>query len=248
MDNNLIFDIGMNHGEDTEYYLCKGFHVIAVECNPNLVDEVSARLAPYIRSKQLVICPVGIAKDAGYMEFYINLDNDHLSSFVKELATKDGSLSNVLNVQCITLREVLEDFAKGRVPRYMKIDIDGACDSVLNELALWKEKPKFVSVEEYGLQTIHDLKMLGYDRFSIYRQRLKFDSPPKPPREGEYCGRSFSGKDSGLFGLELPGPWLNARDSAMIFETFVRRPDGHYVGPEHEWYDIHATKVEFLEV
>ena len=50
MDNNLIFDIGMNHGEDSEFYLCKGFHVIAIECNPNLVDDVSARLAPYIKS------------------------------------------------------------------------------------------------------------------------------------------------------------------------------------------------------
>ena len=32
----LIFDIGMNNGNDTDFYLAKGFHVVAVEANPFL--------------------------------------------------------------------------------------------------------------------------------------------------------------------------------------------------------------------
>ena len=34
---NLIFDIGMHIGQDTEFYLKKGFCVVAVEANPKLV-------------------------------------------------------------------------------------------------------------------------------------------------------------------------------------------------------------------
>jgi hypothetical protein len=32
--DNLIFDIGMNVCEDTDFYLEKGFRVVAVEANP----------------------------------------------------------------------------------------------------------------------------------------------------------------------------------------------------------------------
>ena len=39
MIEDLIYDIGMNHGEDTAYYLSKGFRVIAIEANPGLTDE-----------------------------------------------------------------------------------------------------------------------------------------------------------------------------------------------------------------
>ena len=37
-DPNLIYDVGLHLGEDTEYYLKKGFRVIAFEANPELVD------------------------------------------------------------------------------------------------------------------------------------------------------------------------------------------------------------------
>ena len=34
MQKDLIYDIGMHNGENTEYYLKRGFRVIAVEANP----------------------------------------------------------------------------------------------------------------------------------------------------------------------------------------------------------------------
>jgi hypothetical protein len=33
---DLIFDIGAHRGEDTEYYLRRGFRVVAVECEPSI--------------------------------------------------------------------------------------------------------------------------------------------------------------------------------------------------------------------
>ena len=35
---DLIYDVGMHKGEDTEFYLRKGFRVIAIEADPDLVS------------------------------------------------------------------------------------------------------------------------------------------------------------------------------------------------------------------
>jgi hypothetical protein len=43
MIGNLIYDIGMNNGDDTAYYLQRGFRVIAVEANPALVSQAIQR-------------------------------------------------------------------------------------------------------------------------------------------------------------------------------------------------------------
>lgn len=36
---DLIFDIGMHIGQDTRHYLNKGFNVLAIEANPELVQQ-----------------------------------------------------------------------------------------------------------------------------------------------------------------------------------------------------------------
>ena len=65
MDTKLIFDIGMHHGLDTEFYLLKGFRVVAVEANPLLVRNAQERFANYLRSEQLVIVNLGIMNNPG---------------------------------------------------------------------------------------------------------------------------------------------------------------------------------------
>lgn len=40
---DLIFDIGMHNGDDSDYYLKKGFRVIAIEANPTLCALGAAR-------------------------------------------------------------------------------------------------------------------------------------------------------------------------------------------------------------
>lgn len=47
---DLIFDLGMHHGHDSEYYLKKGFRVVAVEANPLLARKASEWLADWIRA------------------------------------------------------------------------------------------------------------------------------------------------------------------------------------------------------
>jgi 16S rRNA A1518/A1519 N6-dimethyltransferase RsmA/KsgA/DIM1 with predicted DNA glycosylase/AP lyase activity len=39
---DLIYDVGMHHGEDTEFYLRKGFRVVAFEADPDKGQALSA--------------------------------------------------------------------------------------------------------------------------------------------------------------------------------------------------------------
>ncbi len=52
---NLIYDVGMHKGEDTLFYLKKGYNVIAFEANPDLVAECRVKFADEIKNNQLVI-------------------------------------------------------------------------------------------------------------------------------------------------------------------------------------------------
>lgn len=44
-NTRIVFDVGMNNGDDSAYYLSKGYRVIAVEANPALVEKARIRFA-----------------------------------------------------------------------------------------------------------------------------------------------------------------------------------------------------------
>jgi 16S rRNA A1518/A1519 N6-dimethyltransferase RsmA/KsgA/DIM1 with predicted DNA glycosylase/AP lyase activity len=52
---NLIFDIGLHQGEDTEFYLEKGFEVVAFEADPVLADQCRRKFSDQIADQRLVI-------------------------------------------------------------------------------------------------------------------------------------------------------------------------------------------------
>ena len=39
MNNNLIFDFGFHNGDDSDFYLRKGYNIVAIEANPELVNK-----------------------------------------------------------------------------------------------------------------------------------------------------------------------------------------------------------------
>ena len=47
--SNLIYDVGMNKGEETDFYLKKGFRVIGFEANPNLTESCRKRIKLAVR-------------------------------------------------------------------------------------------------------------------------------------------------------------------------------------------------------
>jgi len=182
---------------------------------------------------------VGVWPVPSKLDFYVNLDNDHWSSFDPAYGCRNGTRFEVVEIQCLTALEILRRFG---VPRYMKIDVEGADKHIIAELDRAAERPRFVSVEEYGVGCLDALRGTGYSKFKIVPQRDKsIMVPPNPSSEGIYVPRTFDGTDSGLFGSELPGEWMAFAEAREIFLTRVRNEAFEYVGPEHEWHDVHAT-------
>ena len=43
MDPKLVYDVGVHNGNDTAYYLHKGFRVVGVEANPVAAEQIRKR-------------------------------------------------------------------------------------------------------------------------------------------------------------------------------------------------------------
>ncbi|MCF6272154.1 MAG: hypothetical protein L3J37_03045 [Rhodobacteraceae bacterium] len=86
MDRNLIFDLGFHNGSDTRFYLGKGFRVIALEANPDLVEKGAQDFQKEIESGQLTLVNRAITAQtgAGPVSFYVNDEKDDWSSTRKD--------------------------------------------------------------------------------------------------------------------------------------------------------------------
>jgi len=50
---HIIFDVGMNNGDDSAHYLSKGYQVVAIEANPILVERARARFQKEIAASSI---------------------------------------------------------------------------------------------------------------------------------------------------------------------------------------------------
>jgi FkbM family methyltransferase len=236
---DLIFDIGVNHGEDSEFYTAKGFRVVGVEADPILAERSRQALHRQIASGQMILENVGLMPEPGVAPFYRNLLCDHWSSFIESYGCRNGTPFEVVEVPCVTLGQLI---AKYGCPYYMKIDVEGADSLALDQLETLPERPVFISIEEFGEASLEALHRLGYNMFSLRTQLDKsWCTPPKPALEGVYAERAFTQRDSGLFGLELPGWMPLDKARKRFFEKVRDKTTGAFLPTGGEWYDIHAT-------
>ena len=265
--DSLIFDLGMHKGEDTDFYLAKGFNVIAVEANPDLCDEVARRLSFDIESGRLTIVNAAITEKPGPIRFYQNPNTvwGTTSSAWTERNTKLGSpAERVITVDGIAAGELITTYG---VPYFMKIDIEGADLLALEALRDTPVRPTLVSIEsdkcswEGVLHEFDLLEQLGYHQFKVVSQaQVSTQVPPKPAQEGRYADWVFEFGSSGLFGEEIPGPWLTREQALHWYELAFMRyrffgDEGLY-GPcsespevgdamrgefgDESWFDTHA--------
>jgi FkbM family methyltransferase len=226
----LVFDLGANAGQDSAYYLGLGYDVVAVEANPSLAAGLAQRFAAEAAAGRFTLLASGIWSETKTLTFYENLDNDHWSSFDPVYGCRDGTRFVEHRIPCVRVGALLADFG---VPYYMKIDIEGADRHVLVDLQTERQLPAYISVEEYGVGAVDDLAALGYTKMALVPQRTK------PVGKDNH---RFTGQDSGPIGPDLPYPWLETATFRDHFLRSVRDEMYRYVGPEHEWFDIHATR------
>ena len=64
-DDTLIYDVGAHKGEDAEFYLKKGFSVVAIEAAPQLCELIEERLLSFVQSQRLKILILAVSSVAG---------------------------------------------------------------------------------------------------------------------------------------------------------------------------------------
>ena len=232
--HDLIYDVGLHKGEDAEFYLRKGFRVVAFEANPDLRASCKGRLKEYVDNGQLTIIEGAIVdldvKMAGNkkVRFYKSDISDWgtVSSDWAERNARLGTSSSVIEVDTINFADAIREHG---VPYFMKIDIEG-CDTVcISALSGFRERPTYISIESdktsFGnIEREIDLfTKLGYTSFKAVEQSNipRSQSPPYPPREGKYVAQRFEWGSSGLFGSELEGNW-KSRSEILRQYRFIR--------------------------
>src|SRR5687768_13986578 len=121
MRPDLIMDVGLHIGRDTQFYLQKGFNVVAIEANPLLAQKVEQELHEYVQSGQLKIYNVAINDYKGTVDFFVNREKHDWGTISKDFATRNeklGTNNDVNKVPCVPFEEIL---AECGVPYYAKI-------------------------------------------------------------------------------------------------------------------------------
>ena len=264
--SDLIFDVGMHLGEDTEFYLEKGFRVVGIEADPALCAAVAERLHHHVASGRLIIVNAAIAEKPGRAAFYRDPDNSIWGTtepaWVARNATLGTHIDRVqrIEVEAVPMESIL---AAHGVPYYMKVDIEGRdmlCVAALRDLP---DRPKYLSIEasKTALADVDAelalMSELGYRDFKVVPQHAVSNQvPPKPSREGRYAEWRFSHGSSGLFGEEAPGDWLDVERARQAYRPIFRSyrllgdkpliPISHVrnllrrFGFEAGWHDTHA--------
>ncbi|MES2659731.1 MAG: FkbM family methyltransferase [Verrucomicrobiota bacterium] len=166
MIKDLIYDVGMNNGDDTAYYLHRGYRVIAIEANPEVAEAATKRFAAEVAAGRLTVLNIAIAEEPGEQPFWICESQSEWSSFHREIASRDGSAHHQINVQCKTFASVLSEHG---VPYFLKVDIEGNDALCLGGLDP-ADLPAYVSVEAVELDWLKKLHELGYGGFKCISQ------------------------------------------------------------------------------
>jgi FkbM family methyltransferase len=234
MKNDLIFDVGMHSGVDTNFYLKKGFKVVSIEANPILVEAAKTKFEFAIAQRLLSIENVGIYNKDTVLNFYIN-ECDEWSSFHEHLGTRQGTQFSILEIPCKTLKYFVGKYG---MPYFIKIDVEGVDAMVVRDLAQMKERPKFISVEDGGLDTLIALYEAGVRKFKFINQlKIRQYTLPSSTLEGVNIQHCFGVASSGPFGADLPGEWLTPEEAFSYYLEKVRPP---MQMPIDGWWDIHG--------
>lgn len=232
-DSDLIVDLGMNNGDDTEYYLKKGYRVLAVEANPVLCRQAAERLSVAVAAGRLTIVNAAIWNECGRTTFFLNLDNDHWSSLDRGWAEREGSRCSEIPVDCISLDSLFQAYG---IPRYMKVDVEGVDQLVIDQLKEQPRLPCYLSIEDcrFGYEYMAALDAMGYAGFKL------LDQSTVPDMVDASVGHRFKPGTSGPFGEDVPGEWLPVAAMEETYCREVRDRNNIRQAPRTHWWDIHC--------
>lgn len=207
---DLVYDVGLHRGEDTAYYLLKGYRVVAFEANPALVTAAEERFAAELADGRLTLVSGAIATPgAGETITFFQHENSVLGTVDTDWAERNAGRGDAVAIEVPTV-----DFAAALrehgVPAYLKIDIEGVDRWCLEQLRAFDARPSWVSIEssKTALDEIRaelDLLVeLGYDAFAA-RQQAGIEQVTVDTRtlDGRPLRHRFELHSSGPFGDDL---------------------------------------------
>jgi FkbM family methyltransferase len=228
--DSLIYDVGANNGDDTEYYLKQGFRVVAVEANPELASAIASRFPEALAAGRLVVASLAVVGDERRsIDFWINTRNQLVSTAVKPAA--DDNRFHPVSVEA---RRISALIAAHGEPLFVKIDVEGLDQDILADLFTAGLRPPYLSAEAHSIEPLCQMVGAGYRHFKTvagrYVHRPHFERAART-WDGAALDHAFPpGSSSGPWGEDIPGPWLTAD------ETFAYLAE-HGLG----WKDIHAA-------
>ncbi|MDZ8109826.1 MAG: FkbM family methyltransferase [Nostoc sp. DedQUE12a] len=266
MEKNLIIDVGVHTGQDTEFYLKKGFRVVGIEADPQIYKSVKERLNHYIENGQLTLLNIAVSTKDEPVTFYTNSDRSFWgTTSLDRVKNKEITFSTPfveMTVEGCRFEKILEQFG---IPYYLKVDIEGTEILCVQALRQFESKPKFISIESTKtswnalLNEFAVFKELGYQKFKAINQaEVPNQVCPSPALEGQYIPYQFEYGASGLFGEETPGNWLSESEIIKVYKDIFwssrilgvngiisQLPGGKMLldtlNIKEPWYDTHAS-------
>lgn len=234
-NNKLIIDLGAHKGEDSDFYLRKGFRVIAIDASDKMCQWVNKRFESHPQKQQFTIFNYAITEtDNETVTFYENTEKSVWGTIFEDWDKRNkrlGTSSVETKVQTIRLDTLIQrELKDGEQVHYVKIDIEGADMMALRSLSNVKQLPQYISIESEKVswqKLLHEfevMKRLGYTKFKIVDQALIHQQKcPQPAREGNYVDYNFEFGSTGLFGEELPGEWLTEKEALETYKRIFKR-------------------------
>lgn len=243
-----VFDFGMHNGDDTAYYLERGFKVVSVEANIELVDKCRVRFEEQISRGDLRIISKAIGeRDGCMMEFHISSLNSEWSTIHHNPHTLGDNPKKVI-VEAVTLGTLIRNFG---VPHYIKCDLEGSDIVFCRQLLEESTRPDFVSVEATSLDLLAILVASGYDAFQLVNNaKTRRFASRRTYTDSVYGSSSgtITGHCSGEFGFDLAvDKWIAFEDAAY---RWLKHADLQKTDPDmviDNWFDFHATTGSVLK-
>ncbi len=225
--DDLIYDVGLHRGEDTAYYLAKGYRVVAIEANPELVAECREKFAAPIASGKLTIIEGAIADTPDdEAPFYIDQLSLWGSVDPRWVAKKHVvAVQREISVPVVDLAACMLEHG---VPHYLKIDIEGADRVCLEALRYLPVRPRFVSMEAEArdfdalLAELRLLEQLGYSQFAAVQQGHDAEIATRT-LSGEPLSYRFPPDSSGPFGDDMEQEWRSSDAVTKHYRRAYRR-------------------------
>jgi len=221
--------VGLHKGEDTAYYLKKGFQVVAFEADPDLVSLCKKKFINEISDGSLTIVEGAIVenpKKGEIVRFYKNNKNTVWGTVVKDWSERNeqlGAKSEIIEVPVIDFKQYLILFG---IPYYMKIDIEGMDMVCLKALDEFEVKPAYISIESDKV-SIENIKKeldlfykLGYNAFQIVNQgNITKRKERESEGEGKFLNHQFQSGSTGYFGKDFSSDWF---DKSTALKKYMR--------------------------